>query len=92
MTVQELEPVQETEVRRVARKLAAEKYDCVVVGLLNSYANPSHEVSVEKIISKDYGGRIVTSSSVNNEYREYERFSTAVVNAALIPLVSSLSR
>jgi N-methylhydantoinase A len=85
----ELEPVQETDVRRVGRKLAAEKYDCVVVGLLNSYANPSHEVAVEKIISKDYGGRIVTSSSVNNEYREYERFSTAVVNAALIPLVSN---
>jgi len=85
----ELEPVQKKEVQRLARKLTQEKYDCVVVGLLNSYANPSHEIAVEKILARQYPGRIITSSSVNNEYREYERFSTAVVNAALIPLVSN---
>lgn len=84
----EEEPINKQQVMRLARDLARGKYDCVVVGLLNSYANPEHERSVATIISQIFSGKVITSSGVNDEYREYERISTAVVNAALIPVVS----
>jgi N-methylhydantoinase A len=82
----ELEPVPKRDVEILARKLA--KYDCVAVGFLNSYANQAHEREVARLLSKRFKGTVITSSEVNDEYREYERFSTAVVNAALVPLVS----
>ncbi len=84
----EKEPISVNEVEKLAKKLAASGFECVVVGLLNSYANPSHEKEVGEIIAKDFKGSIILSSGVNNEYREYERFSTAVVNASLVPLMS----
>jgi N-methylhydantoinase A len=84
----ELEPINKPEIRKLSDKLVKGKYDCVVIGMLNSYANPSQENSIAKIIAEKYKNYVLTSSGVNNEYREYERISTAVVNAALIPLVS----
>lgn len=82
----ELEPISVREIERLGSKLS--NFDCVVVGLLNSYANPKHERKVGETLRRKFKGRIILSSEVNNEYREYERFSTAVVNAALEPLIS----
>ena len=84
----EREHLSVSEISQLGRKLSKFKFDCVVVGLLNSYANPEHERKVGEILSKNFKGRIILSSDVNNEYREYERFSTAVVNATLVPLMS----
>lgn len=84
----EREPISVKEVEQLARRIARQRFDCVVVGLLNSYANPSHEIRIRGILARKFSGNILLSSDVNNEYREYERFSTAVVNAALIPLIS----
>ena len=59
------------------------------MGLLNSYVNPSQEKKVEVILRKQgFSGGIVLSSEANHEFREYERFSTAVVNAVLSTVVS----
>ncbi len=84
----ELESINRSELRRLSTKVAKGNYDCIVVGFLNSYANPAHEELTAKILAEKFRGHIITSSSVNNEYREYERISTAVVNAALIPIFS----
>jgi N-methylhydantoinase A len=85
----ESEPIQVKEVKKLAKKVDKERFECVVVGLLNSYANSIHEKKVARIIKrKKFKGDVVLSSEVNNEYREYERLSTAVVNAALLPLAS----
>ena len=84
----EEEPISLSEVRALARRLGRRSYDCIVVGFLNSYANPKHERQVAKVLAEKFKGHIITSSYVDREYREYERMSTAVVNAALIPLVS----
>ncbi len=60
----------------------------VAVGLLNSYANPAHEQRVAAMVADALPEAAVTQSAqINPEYREYERFSTAVVNAALSPIV-----
>jgi N-methylhydantoinase A len=60
----------------------------VAVGLLNSYINDTHESSVVASLRAALPDVAITASSaLVREEREYERFSTAVVNAALMPVV-----
>lgn len=77
----------EHQVATIAKAIADTGVETVAVCFLNSYANPSHE----RFIAEKLAGFIpfVTSSStVLNEVREFERFSTTVVNAYLMPLMS----
>jgi N-methylhydantoinase A/acetone carboxylase, beta subunit len=56
------------------------------VAFLHSYLNPANEEATAAVLKRFF--RYVTlSSEVSPEPREYERTSTAVVNAALMPLV-----
>jgi N-methylhydantoinase A len=60
----------------------------IAIGLLHSYANGAHERMLGAAIAAALPGIPVTlSCEIDPEYREYERFSTAVVNAALMPIV-----
>lgn len=60
----------------------------VAVGLLNSHVNDAHERAVVAALRAELPEVAVTASSaLVREEREYERFSTAVVNAALLPAV-----
>jgi N-methylhydantoinase A len=60
--------------------------ESVAVGLLHSYANPAHEESVASTLA-ELGVPVTCSARLLPEYREYERFSTALVNAYVAPLV-----
>ena len=69
------------------RALGAET---VAVSLLNSNANPAHERALRNAILRELPGFPVSlSSDVSPEIREYERTSTTVLNALLIPVVRS---
>ncbi|MBV8489285.1 MAG: hydantoinase/oxoprolinase family protein, partial [Candidatus Eremiobacteraeota bacterium] len=60
----------------------------VAVCLLNAYANGEHERRVAAAVRAAVPKAIVScSSEIDPEYREYERFSTTVVNAVLAPIV-----
>ncbi len=60
----------------------------VAVGFLNSYRNDAHELAMAAAIKHALPGvSVTTSAELVREEREYERFSTALVNAALIPVV-----
>ncbi len=61
----------------------------IAISFLHSYANPSHEKQAKEIAQK-LASRlpVVASHEIDPKYREYERTSTTVVNAALIPVVS----
>jgi N-methylhydantoinase A len=60
----------------------------IAVGLLNSYTNDVHERAVVDALRAALPDAAITASSaLVREEREYERFSTAVVNAALLPVV-----
>ncbi len=84
-------PLDEGAVADVAMRLGAENVDCVVVCFLHSYAYPEDEERAAEILRASLRGsvRVLTSASVYPEFREYERFSTAVLNAALITVVGS---
>lgn len=60
--------------------------DAVVVCLLHSYANPDHERQVQTLVAQRFPDLSVQlSSDILPEYREYERLTTAVLNAYLLP-------
>lgn len=88
-----IKPLDPEEVVELARKLKDIGVESIAVSLLHSYANPVHEELIEKILSEELPGTpIVLSSRVDPEYREYERTSTTVVNAVLIPVISRYLR
>jgi len=60
----------------------------VAFSFLNSYANSAHEErALELAKEKKTAPYLTASNRISNEYREYERTSTAVVNAALMPII-----
>lgn len=64
--------------------------DACAVCLLFSFLNPDHEQQVAEAIRKKTNGKmhISISSEVQPEFREYERFSTTVLNAYLQPVMT----
>lgn len=84
-----IKPLRYEDVRDVARAIKEEGIGAVAIGFLNSYINPKHEAEAEELIERLCPEVSVTAShEISPEHREYERFSTAVVNACLMPIVS----
>jgi N-methylhydantoinase A len=64
--------------------------EAVAVCLLHSYLNPTHERAVADAVKGRRPGLPVScSADVVAEYREFERFSTTVLNAYLQPLMDA---
>src|SRR5208282_4316319 len=72
-------------IRRLAARLDAEAF---AICLLHSYANPKGEESIARALAP-LGRPLSVSHRILAEYREYERFSTTVVNAYVAPRMSS---
>lgn len=84
-------PLDETAVAKAGQQLAELSVDSVVVCFLHSYAYPEDETRAAEILREVLPETVavLTSASVYPEFREYERFSTAVLNAALINVVGA---
>ena len=80
----------DAEIDRVARALAASGAESVAVCLLFSYLHPEHERRFAAALDTIPGAPAYRSLSVDvlPEFREYERASTTVVNAYVMPLVA----
>ena len=74
----------------VAAGLVADGVRSLAIVFLHSYANPAHEIEAATRIEAAHPGLAVTrSSEVAPEVREYERASTAVANAFIMPLAAT---
>ena len=83
-----IKPINPDEVRALAERIRAEGVEAVAIGLINSYMNPKHELEIKRLIVEASPKIFISASSeVSPEYREYERISTTVVNAVLMPIV-----
>ncbi|MCY4320215.1 MAG: hydantoinase/oxoprolinase family protein [Alphaproteobacteria bacterium] len=83
-----IEPLDEVAVHALVPTLATAGIESVAVGFLHAYANPVHERRVEAILREALPTLSVTlASEVCPEVREYERFTTASVNAYVRPLM-----
>ncbi len=81
-------PIDKEEVKQIALKIKEEEYEAVAVCLLHSYANPIHENMIEEIFAEAAPEvNVSLSHTVANEWREYERTSTVVLNAYITPVM-----
>ncbi len=83
-----LAPLDEAAVRAAARQLAADGVESVAVCFLFSFRNPEHERRAAEILAEMLPGvSISVSHRITQEWREYERTSTTVVNAYVRPIM-----
>ena len=78
---------------RAVDALLAEKVEAIAICLLNSFTNPVHETMLRDIVAaKAPGLPLSVSFEVLPEIKEYERTSTTVINAYVMPIVATYLR
>ena len=81
-------PLDTESVRQAVRNLRSRGVTSIAVCLLNSYVNSSHEEAVRDLVRQEAPDIDVSvSSDLLREMREYERTSTTVINAYIMPVV-----
>lgn len=81
-------PLDRSSLDRALAALAAENLESIAICLIYSYANPAHEHAVAAAIRERLPGLHLTlSSEVLPEIREFERTSTTVANAYVMPVM-----
>ncbi len=84
-----VESLDEDSLAAAVAAVKASGVEACAVGLLFSHLNPAHEERVAEALQAAMPDLHVSlSSAVRPEFREYERLSTTVINAYLLPLVS----
>jgi N-methylhydantoinase A len=84
----EITPLDEAGLRNIAERLRAERVEAVAICLLHAYANPAHEQRAQAILTAELPGvPVCISTDILAEFREYERASTVVLNAYLLPVM-----
>src|SRR4051812_4013370 len=83
-------PVDAQQVRAAAKQLIAQGAQAIAIIFINAYANAANErtalTAVREVWPNDY---VTASHEVLSEIREFERSSTAAINAYLQPVVAS---
>lgn len=86
-------PLAEDEVKAAAELFAKRGLDAVIVAFLFSFLNNEHEQRAKEIVKSILPDAFVScSSDVVNTIREYERFSSAAMNAYIGPHTSAYLR
>lgn len=84
----EIEQLNESDFVPIIDKVKAEGINAVAVCLLHSYAYPAHELRAREILKASLPDVSVSlSHDIAREWREYERASSAVMNAYVAPVV-----
>jgi N-methylhydantoinase A len=85
---EQLVPLDPTSVLRAVDAVKASHVDAIAICFLHSFRNPANEIEAKKLLQRELGELpMCTSFEVMPEWREYERFATTLMNAALMPLV-----
>lgn len=79
-------PIDLTGLQQIIKACQEEEVSAIAVCLLHSYKNPNHERQVVATLHKDYPEvEVIPSYRVTREWREYERTSTTVLSAYVLP-------
>jgi len=88
-----LTALNEAELRTQAKKLIAEGCQAIAICFLHSYANGKNELAAKRIVQEMAPDVYVTTShEILPVFREFERFSTAVVSAYIGPALTHYAR
>ena len=83
-----LTPLDEGAVTQAAERLRDAGVPAVAICFLNAYGNSVHERRARALLKRAFPRVLVSiSSEVLREFREFERFSTTTLNAALLPVM-----
>ncbi len=83
-----LAPLNHDDFAAIIEKVRSEDIKAVAVCLLHAYAYPEHELEAREVLSEALPGvSISLSHDIAREWREYERASSAVMNAYVAPVV-----
>jgi len=75
------------------QQLADHDLDVIVVSFLNAYVNSEHEVRAAELIREaNVADHVVAATTISAEMREYERSSTAAINAYVQPKITNYFR
>ena len=75
---------------RAVDALLAEKVEAIAICLLNSFTNPAHELMLRDLVARKAPHLpLSVSCEVLPEIKEYERTSTTVINAYVMPIVAT---
>ncbi len=85
-TGEEIELLDEVKAKEVVEVLKDLGVESVAVCFLFSYLNPLHEQKIKALL-EPLGIAVSVSHEILSEFREYERTSTTVVNAYVMPRV-----
>jgi N-methylhydantoinase A len=86
-------PLDPADAERAVDALLTEEVEAVAVCLINSFANPAHELMIKDIVARKAPGlTLCISCEVLPEIKEYERTSTTVINAYVMPVVADYLR
>ncbi|MGR3376920.1 hydantoinase/oxoprolinase family protein [Salipiger abyssi] len=81
-------PLDEEAVREAARAMKAAGGEAVAICFLYAFVNPAHEQAARRIVAEEMPGAFLCAShEIAPEFREFERLSTATVNAYLGPIM-----
>ena len=88
-----LTPLDEDGVEAAAITLLDAGAEAIVIHFLHAYANPAHERRAAEIVTSVAESRavplhVVAGHTVVSEFREYERGTTAAVNAVIRPVLA----
>ena len=85
--------LQPADAERAVEALLAEKVEAIAICLLNSFTNPVHEAMLRDIVARKAPHLpLSVSFEVLPEIKEYERTSTTVINAYVMPIVATYLR
>ncbi len=81
-------PLDRASVDALVERLREDRVEAVAICLLHSYVNPAHELELRELLLPELPDLSITlSHEIAREWREYERASTAVLNAYIAPRV-----
>lgn len=87
---QVLQPLIVEDLEHIERRCRQDRIEAIAVCFLHAYANPVHEEQCVSLLQERLLGVAVTAShDITREWREYERSSTAVLNAYVQPIVEN---
>src|SRR5690625_512694 len=85
-----LKELDKAQVKEIVKYFKGEGVEAIAVAYLHSYVNPKHEKETVELIKELWPGVAVTAShEITNEWREYERMNTAVLNSYVQPTAST---
>jgi N-methylhydantoinase A len=81
-----LSPVDEPAVLDIAARIRELDVQAVAICFVNAHRNPANETAVRELLARELPGLpVVASTEIVRERGEYERTSTCVLNAYLMP-------